>query len=113
MRRRGVPSVRGLVVVRGLVIVVLLVVLVVVLAALVLVYAAATRDHELPASFLHHVFGPVVGGGVLVHWLRAREGGRASKRAPELGAVRAGRLTRGDVSTPRRSRIEGGKADPS
>ena len=94
---------------QGFVVVVVLVVLVVVLAALVLVYAAATHDRELPASFLHYVLGPVAGGGLLVHWLGVRGSGRTSKRAPALGAARAGRLTGGDVPTSRRSR---GKADP-
>ena len=105
--RRGLPSVRGLVVV------VVVVLGVLALVALVLGYAMAAGDRELPSTLLRYVLAPLVslslGGGALAHWLGVRGARQAPSRAPEFGAVRAEPAPRGDVPTPRRSRS---KADP-
>ena len=74
------------------------------LIALFLVYAAATRDYELPITFFRYVGGPAVsllalllGGRVLVARLR---------RAPALGAA-------GEAPRPvRRGRVKGRRAGP-
>ena len=101
--RRGLSSVRGLVVV-------VVVLGVLGLVVLVLGYAMAAGDRELPSMLVRYVLAPLVslslGGSAFAHWLRAR---RASGRVPELGAARAGPAPSGDVPMPCRSRA---KADP-
>mgnify|MGYP003374623823 CR=1 FL=1 len=81
---------RGLSSVRGLVVVVVVVLGVLALVALVLGYAMAAGDRELPSALVRYVLAPLVslslGGGAFAHWLRAR---CASDRAPALGAARA------------------------
>lgn len=78
--RRSLSSVQGLVLV--------LVIALIALIAMVLVYAAATRDRELPSTFFLYVLTPLVslpvGGGLLLHRRSAHETPRASGRADRL-----------------------------